>query len=530
MTSSLLVPPSARQTPAGPGDRLIGCQSPRIVSTPQYRRISTGRWDGLEDEEYLAFRSPAGQEAVELAATYDQQLDPWQQAALHHSLAEDDEGRWLSFEVALNAPRQNGKGGFLEPRQIAEVVLFGGRLVIHTAHEFKTAQESFARLDDILSGYDDLSRLVRRVSRSHGDEAFYFFNGARVRFLARSGRSGRGFSGDLVIMDESMALRAAPMGALLPVMSARYNPQLVYAGSAGIGAESEQLATLRARALAETDAPDESLTYIEFSIDQHVKECPRDADGVLTCTDHDDRADRASWARSNPTLGIRIRPQAVSREMATLREDLFDRERLGVGDYPELAADTWQVISKAAWDAVTDSNSAPSDPVAFCIDATPERSHASIGVAGENDVGLHIEVVENRPGMDWVVDRAVDLDEKWSPRCWVIDAAGPAGSLVKPLTDRGLRVVSPKAREVAQSCGQLYDAVQASEVSHMGQAPLATALAGAKKRDLGDAWAWARRTEGVDISPLVAVTLAPWGLTCEIEKEEEEVEPWVAYG
>ena len=151
-------------------------------------------------------------------------------------------------------------------------------------------------------------------------------------------------------------------------------------------------------------------------------------------------------------------------------------------------------------------------------------------MAGANDAGLHIEVVDNRPGMDWLIDRAVDLQEKWDPRCWVIDAAGPAGSLIPKLTEKGLQVVSPKAREVAQSCGQLYDAVQAAEISHLGQAPLATALAGAKKRDLGDAWAWARRTEGVDISPLVAVTLAPWGLTCEIEDEDEEVEPWAEYG
>lgn len=529
MTSSLLEPPSVR--PAVPvRKRLVGCQSPRIVSTPQYRRISTGRWDGLEDKDYLAFRSPAGQEAVELAETYDQHLDPWQQAALHHSLAEDHEGRWSTFEMVLNIPRQNGKGGFLEPRQIAEVVLFGGRLVIHTAHEFKTAQESFARLDDILGSYSELSRRVRRISRSHGDEAFYFHNGARVRFLARSGRSGRGFSGDLVIMDEAMALRAAPMGALLPVMSARYNPQLVYAGSAGIGPESEQLATLRARALAETDEPDQSLTYIEHSIDHHVKECPRDGNGLLTCKNHDDRDDRASWARSNPTLGIRIREQAIEREMATLRDDLFDRERLGVGDYPELEVDTWQVISREDWDSVTDGDSGARDPVAFCIDATPERSHASIGVAGECDGGVHLEVIDNRPGMDWVVDRAVDLEAKWGPRCWVVDAAGSAGSLIRALTDKGLTVISPKARDVAHACGQLYDAVAAAEVRHLGQAPLATALAGAKKRDLGDAWAWARRSEGLDISPLVAVTLAKWGLTCEVEEEEEEVEPWAEYG
>jgi hypothetical protein len=36
------------------------------------------------------------------------------------------------------------------------------------------------------------------------------------------------------------------------------------------------------------------------------------------------------------------------------------------------------------------------------------------------------------------------------------------------------------------------------------------AVAGARKRSSGDAWAWARRDQSVDVSPLVAVTLAVW--------------------
>jgi hypothetical protein len=38
------------------------------------------------------------------------------------------------------------------------------------------------------------------------------------------------------------------------------------------------------------------------------------------------------------------------------------------------------------------------------------------------------------------------------------------------------------------------------------------ALAGARRRRLGDAWAWDRRDSTVDISPLVAATLARHGL------------------
>jgi hypothetical protein len=33
----------------------------------------------------------------------------------------------------------------------------------------------------------------------------------------------------------------------------------------------------------------------------------------------------------------------------------------------------------------------------------------------------------------------------------------------------------------------------------------------------------------VDITPLVGVTLARWGLFVEIEEPEEEVEPWVEF-
>lgn len=71
-------------------------------------------------------------------------------------------------------------------------------------------------------------------------------------------------------------------------------------------------------------------------------------------------------------------------------------------------------------------------------------------------------------------------------------------------------VVAPKVRELAQACGQYYDRAQNGTLRHLGQAPLDTA-GGAKKRDLGDAWAWTRRSEGTDVSPLVSSTYALWG-------------------
>ncbi|MEV5607005.1 terminase [Streptomyces sp. NPDC052225] len=513
---------------------VYGEQRPRIETVPPYV-------------------SSSGQEAAELAASAGLVLDPWQKHVLDVGLGEKPDGSWSAFEVAVNVARQNGKGALIEARELAGLFLLGEQLIIHSAHEFKTAIEAFRRIESLIVNSDHLRKRVARVRRTTGEEAIELLSGQRLRFLARSGGSGRGFTGNTIVLDEDMILGDDAMGALMPTMAAVENPQVWYLGSAGIGVLSAQLARLRRRALAAIEAgvPDPSLAYLEWSINPHVREC------TAGCTDHDDPASPASVARANPALGYRLSLEHTERERATMSPEIYARERLGVGDYPAAEGDNWAVIGRDAWDALEDGDSAPQDPVAFAIDVTPERSHTSICVAGPaTGGGVHLEVVDNRPGTAWVEARVEALTRKWGPRCWVIDEASPAGSLlpaIKRALQRALlpegedlddtdedqddgeepKLAAPiapiKARQYAQACGQFYDAVVGGQVAHLGQAPLATALAGARKRDLGDAWAWARRSVGVDITPLVGVTNAKWGLEAEIEIEDEEVEPWADF-
>ncbi|MFF2009163.1 terminase [Streptomyces sp. NPDC058195] len=521
MTSPHGGPPAA-----APDAPLLGSQRPRITTVPPTRLSSSG------------------QEAVELAALAGLDLDPWQQHVLDMGLSERADGKWAAFEVAVNVPRQNGKGGIIEARQLAGLFLLGEKLILHSAHEFKTSIVAFRRIEQLVMGCPDLRKRVLRVRRTTGEEAIELVTGQILRFLARSGGSGRGFTGDCNILDEAMILGDDAMGALMPTMSAVPNPQLWYLGSAGIGAPSMQLGRLRARAMAavESGEPDPSLAYFEWSADLHRDECGPG------CTEHASADDPQAWAVANPALGIRISSEHVRNERLSMGSGgIFERERLGVGTYPSDGTDTWQVIAEDAWRALADGDSSMSDPVVFAIDVTPERTHASICAAGYNGESVHVEVIDNRPGTGWVAERARELTEKWNPRCWVVDAGSPAGSLLDDLK-RALRpdvdeswgdaddelllapVVSPRVREIAQATGQLYDAVASGQLVHLDQAPLATALAGARKRDLGEAWAWSRRTVGVDITPLVAVTLARWGLHTEIEEPDEEVEPWIDFG
>jgi hypothetical protein len=93
----------------------------------------------------------------------------------------------------------------------------------------------------------------------------------------------------------------------------------------------------------------------------------------------------------------------------------------------------------------------------------------------------------------------------------VVDPGSPAGSLLVDLAAAGVPTVTVSAREYAQACGMVFDAIADGQVRHLEQPVLNGAVAAARKRVLGDAWAWARKTGG-DISPLVAVTLSHWGL------------------
>jgi len=192
---------------------LLGAQTPRYQLVPPAK-------------------SSAGPDAVDLAASAGLILDPWQELVLEGALAEAPDGRWAATEVALVVPRQNGKGGILEARELAGLFLFEERLILHSAHEFKTAAEAFKRLLFLIQNTPDLEQRVHRVRTAHGDEGIELKGGQRIKFVARSTGSGRGFAADCIILDEAYNLSDAGMSALFPTMAAIRNPQLWYTSSA----------------------------------------------------------------------------------------------------------------------------------------------------------------------------------------------------------------------------------------------------------------------------------------------------------
>jgi phage terminase large subunit-like protein len=225
--------------------------------------------------------------------------------------------------------------------------------------------------------------------------------------------------------------------------------------------------------------------------------------------DDDDPDDPATWWRCMPALGRTVTEAVIQTDHDALPPEEFARAYLNRRTSSGAA-----VIDLGTWQRGREPTSQLTGLPCFAIDVTPDRSHGSIAVAGWSaDRRVHVEVVEHRPGTDWIVERMAELDARWHPWPVIVDPGSPAGSLLIDLASLGVATETLNARDYAAACAQFYDAVMGPEprIVHLDQPVLNLAVGNARKRVLGDAWAWARKV-GTDVSPLVAVTLARWGL------------------
>lgn len=500
---------------------LLGVQTPRLRTVPPYERTY-------------------GQDVRDLADLASLTLDPWQALVLDDfcAVSIDDPTKWNALECVEIVSRQNGKGGNLEAYVLGCLFLFDDPLTMYSAHRFATAREMFLRIKELITGSDYLRRRVKRVSEAHGKEGIELLNGHRLLFYARSDKQGRGFSGDKNILDEAFLLDAAIMSAIMPTMSARPNPQIVYASSAGWEI-SEQLGRLRRRGLASVCAVlrGEGLPAADIAarlglplpeVQRYLARTPEPDGGLAflewSCRDDLERtraamSDPELWAQANPALGIRITREFVAAELRTMGAVEFARERLGVSDYPPDEEDEggWEVLSEADWVKLAVEGEAPrpgkegARRPAFGIDMKPDRSMAAIGAAFRDEGGaLVVEIINHAQGSGWVVPRCVDLNTRYD--CvFVIDKRGPAATAIKPLEDAGLKVMVIDTGAVADAYGTFMDAAtDTRDLVHLDQEPLNDAVKGATTRPLGDRKTWDRRGDA-DICPLVAVTNAAAG-------------------
>lgn len=450
-------------------------------------------------------RSSYGHIAAEVAVELGRPMDADQRMILDAIFAEDEPGVPTSFEVAVIAPRQNLKTATLEIAALTDVFVFGEPLHIWTAHLFKTSTAAFHDMVGLIESNDDFRRRCRPPRVANGSEMIELLTGERIEFHARSKGGGRGRTGAKITLDEALFLSPVEIGALVPTLATMRGAQIRYGSSAGL-ATSDVLRRLRDRGRAGGDG---RLAYIEYAAPEDVHcdqlSCLHEV-GTPGCM-----LDREDLLRlANPALGRRIAMETIQAFRKLMPPAEFIREFFGRWDDPETAL---SAISLVDWRALVDAKSSPVDPVVFGVDVAPDRSVASIGVAGwRTDIRQHVELMKRDAGTGWVVDWLVTRFNKWKPTTVVLDPSSPAGSLITELEDNDIPVLQATSRDIAQACGVLFDDIKQGELRHLGQPELESAVAGANKKSRGDAFIWARNPLGIDITPLYAVTLAKLGL------------------
>lgn len=448
------------------------------------------------------------------AALCGLELDAWQRDTIRDAMRMEA-GRWLTPRVGVAVVRQNGKGAIIEALEVAFLLgVFGeARLLIHSAHEFKTAQNGFQRLVALCESNATLLEAKEAKRLKLGTAAareFVSYTDKRgvtrtVKFMARSKGSGRGFSADFIILDEAQELSEQVWAAMLPTISARPNAQVWLFGTPPDATMNGEVFTrFRTNALAGTD---KRLSYFEWS-----------------ASDDDDFASPLTWARTNPAFGLRITEETILDEYNAMDEETFCRERLcmfdGAGALSVIPEDTWAALA-----GETD----PDGRVVFAIDVAPDRQRASIGVAGLlKDDRVMVQAIENRKGTGWIVPRLKELTERWPYLMVIVDSGGAAASLLPELKRAKVRRVNViGASDVVRACGGFYDSAMQGTLSHPDQPVLNEALAAAKKRPLESAWAWQRKDTSTDITPLVAVTFAAYGLSLKRNAARRETKALV---
>jgi phage terminase large subunit-like protein len=435
-----------------------------------------------------------GPRAAQIAQLMGLDLMPWQRQVLDTALEiNPDTGRLAYREVRLTVPRQQGKSTLLLAVMAHRCIAMGdNQRIVATAQTAKDARNKWE--DDYLPRIQKspLGKLIH-VRRQNGSEAIKWQNGSLWSLMASSEKSGHGATLDLAVLDEAFAqIDNRVEQSVKPAMMTRPEPQFWVVSTAGTTDSvylNQKVDDGRERA---EKGQTTGVCYFEWSADP-------DADPL----------DPETWLTCMPALGHTVSVETIEADQHTMPLSEFRRAYLNQRidrrhSDPVIDIDTWR--------KAVDERSQLVGDVVFAVDVTPDRSAASIAVAGRRADGKrHVEVISAKPDVRWVADELVRLVERWSPVAVVLDPSGPAGGLLPALHERGIEPGLINARSMGQACALFYDLLHEGEVKHLGQPMLDSAVGGARRRRMRDAWAWSRDSVSVDISPLVAVTLALWG-------------------
>lgn len=469
-----------------------------------------------------------GPEVADVCAAANFAPDPQQELGLDLIFAIEPDGSPASFEFCVICSRQNMKTGLFLQAVIGWLYVLDVPEIVWSAHEMSTTRSAQRDLGNLLT---DAPSLRKRMSAqkndgiydANGEERIELANGQTVWFKARTRDGGRGLARPKLVLDEAFALKPAMMGALIPILLAQTDPQVLYGSSPG-KADSEVLFEIRERGRNGTSP---AMSYLEWGGYElppcEDEDCKHPKTG-LTYGDPCALNRIELIERANPTLStgrITIETLANVRQAIPTAEEWI-RECMGVWEEPNAGAAS--TFGPGRWEscAAEEPEHTPEAPAALGIAVSIDQTWASIAAATKIEIEdpedpeaepldrVFVAPVDRREDVDWLIAEVKRIQDKYDCAV-VIDEKGPAGHLVDDFEDADIAVETVNLEEYAEACADFFKKVRSGELLHPSDADLDEAVEGAVWRSVGDRRVWGRKTSVKDVSMLEAATLAVYG-------------------
>ena len=475
-----------------------GKTTPRIY-TPPKRRLTKDTSLGYAAIEYA--RSVLGKK-----------LYPWQEWALIHLLEINGslKGVW-SFRyrtLLVLISRQNGKTVLSEVIASFFLNVLGVDAVFGTSLSLEKAEEVWEAVINDQQTIPELSGEIDKVSRTNGNKRLILTGLRQYKVGAPTRRAGRGDSNDLVLLDELREHRDwEPWSAAAASINAKPNGMIICFSNAG-DPDSVVLRQMRSQAIAKIDGReasdyggdinDDALGLFEWSA----------PDGAKT-------DDMRALAQANPALGYgRMTERALLSNRETFPENKFRSECM----CQQVETILPSPFPDGAWENALDNNSEipAGNPVYYGIDLSADRKWSSVAACGmRSDGNYHIELIERRPGTDWVLDWFRSRALRGKMNLAFQTRGAPAAGLGEQIsTYRGIERIPIEGSDLTAGWGRFYDAICAQEpggnrggikIFHLEQPVLDIPAKTMQYRNIGGGIMLPDRTKSPDdIAPLFA--------------------------
>lgn len=495
---------------------ILGCQEPRIF-TPPRRKLTPETSHG-----FAAIRFAEDMLGVKLF--------PWQEWLLIHALELNEDGSYRFRFVVVEVARQNGKTMLMLVLALWHIYALDSPMVIGTAQDLANADRAWAEAVEWAQSDEELEELIEKINLGH-PKYLKLSTGCQYRVASASRKGGRGFSGDLILLDELREHQSwDSWSAVTNTMNARPKAQAWALTNAG-DALSVVLRYLRAQAHRDLGWPDgdadaEILEALDEEMEDYLAESGED--GVLGWFEwsaHPDakRTDRQAWAQANPSMNHTaivencVTERAIAAALRTNPPSQFEIEVLcrwvsmaEAGPFPE-----------GSWRETLDSQARPADdsPRFVSVAMSWNRTRCYIARAAKDADGNPVAgIAADRNGTDWVVPWLIEhrgsfagivVQSNGAPETPLIEdiarAALPDGS------PANLPVVNWAGPDLGSATGILFDRLETRRIRHLAHPGLDAAATSAAVKVLSQgAWVIDLAASPTDAAPLKAVIGAVW--------------------